>query len=214
MKQSNVKFLFAGLVATGCCLPLPEEAFLILAGVLSSQGKLDPWIALGTCLAGCLVGDAVMYQLGARFGHSLARRHPIIARFVGADREPDFEHAVQRHGFKVLLLARFMVGVRGPVYLAAGMIRMPFRRFLLIDLVCATLVVSAFFGLSYFYGEHIAAILRDAEKALTLVIVLVALGAVLFLLRRQRRRLVDHLIEATDDAPPTENRDAAQREAS
>ncbi|MBX3424961.1 MAG: DedA family protein [Pirellulales bacterium] len=217
LNPSSYFGLFLGLVATGCCLPIPEEAFLILAGVLSSQEKLDPWYAFGACLAGALVGDAIMYQIGARFGHGLAMRHPKFAKLVGADREQYFEQAVERHGFKVLLLARFMVGVRGPVYLAAGMIRMPFRRFLVLDAICATLVVAVFFGLAYFYGEEIAAILRDAEKTITLAVLLGGLAAALYFLRRQRRRLVERLMDseaeplAATEQPPA---DAPQREAS
>ena len=74
-----------------------------------------------------------------------------------------FEQAIQKHGFKIMFLARFMVGIRGPVYLAAGVVRMPFRKFLLYDLVCATLVVTTFFGLSYFYGREITEFILDAD---------------------------------------------------
>ena len=61
-----------------------------------------------------------------------------------------------------------MVGVRGPVYLAAGVVRMSFLRFIICDLVCATLVVGTFFSLSYFYGKDIYEFIRDAEKTLYL----------------------------------------------
>lgn len=206
--------IFGFLVLTGCGMPIPEEVALIVAGVLSRQGQLDPAWAFTACLAGALIGDAIMYQIGARFGHGLLVRHPKFAKLVGADREEKFERAIQRYGFRVLLLARFMVGVRGPVYLAAGMIRMPFRRFLLWDLVCATLVVGAFFGLSYYYGEHIAELLRDAEKTLTLVVLLIVLGVVFIALKRQRTKLVERLMkEGTDHeaaaGDPDDHREAS-----
>ncbi|MCA9237877.1 MAG: DedA family protein [Planctomycetales bacterium] len=212
--------IFGFLVLTGCGMPIPEEVALVVAGVLSRQGKLDPAWAFTACLAGALVGDAIMYQIGARFGHGLLLKHPKLAKLVGADREEHFEQAIHRHGFKVLLLARFMVGVRGPVYLAAGMIRMPFRRFLMWDLVCATLVVGAFFGLAYYYGQDIATLLRDAEKTFTLVVLLVVLAVVFYVLRRQRRQLVERLMrEKTDhQAKATESEDSVdspeKREAS
>jgi membrane protein DedA with SNARE-associated domain len=177
------------LVLTGCGLPIPEEVPLVLAGVLSANGRLVPEWAFMACLFGALVGDSLMYAIGYHFGHNLLREHPKFARFLRADREAQFEQAIGRHGFKVMLLSRFMVGVRGPVYLAAGVVRMPFRAFLLYDSVCATLVVGTFFGLSYAYGEQIARILRDAELTFTLVVlVLIALIA-LWMIRRHRRRL-------------------------
>ena len=155
------------LVLTGCGLPIPEEIPIIIAGVLSSQSKLQPEWAYAACLIGALIGDSVMYAIGYHFGHGLLAEHPKIGKFVGAEKEEYFEQAILRHGFKVMLLARFMVGVRGPVYLAAGVVRMPYRRFLLWDLVCATLVVSVFFGVSFVYGQEITNLIRDVEKTFT-----------------------------------------------
>src|SRR5690349_24846862 len=102
------------MVLTGCGMPVPEEVFIVGAGVLSANGELRTEFAFAACLLGALVGDAVMYGIGYRFGHGLLRRHPKFSKLLGAQREEHFERAVLRHGFKVLLLARFMVGVRGP----------------------------------------------------------------------------------------------------
>ena len=93
-----------------------------------------------------------------------------------------------------MLLARFMVGVRGPVYLAAGVVRMPFRRFILNDLICATLVVGTFFYLSFSYGEEITGLLRDAEMTLTLILLAVVGVAFLWWMRRRRQRMLDEAL--------------------
>ena len=183
------------LVLTGCGLPIPEEVPIVLAGIFSSQGELVPHWAFLACLVGALLGDAAMYAIGYHFGHGLLREHPRYGKFVGAQREEYFEQAIQKHGFKVMFLARFMVGIRGPVYLAAGVVRMPFRRFLLYDLVCATFVVATFFGLSFFYGREITEFILDAERTLTLVILAVIGFAFLWWMRRRRQRLLDEAIE-------------------
>ncbi len=187
--------IIAFLVLTGCGLPIPEEVPIVLAGVFSAQGRLEPELAFAACLFGALLGDSVMYAIGYHFGHGLVAAHPKFGKFVGAQREEYFEQAIQRHGFKVMLLARFMVGVRGPVYLAAGVVRMPFRRFLVWDLICATLVVGTFFGLSYSYGEQITRLLRDAEMKITLF-ALVFLGFVfLWWMRRRRQQQLDAALQ-------------------
>lgn len=178
------------LVLTGCGLPIPEEVPIILAGVLSAQGDLDPRWAFAACLIGALVGDSIMYFIGYHFGHGLFVQHPRFAKFLHANREAYFEDAIQRHGFKVMLLARFMVGIRGPVYLAAGVIRMPFQRFLWWDSICATLVVGAFFSLSFAYGDEIATLARDAEVALTLVVLAVCVIVGLWWLSRRTLRSI------------------------
>jgi membrane protein DedA with SNARE-associated domain len=188
------------LILTGCGLPIPEEVPIVLAGVLSAQPDgLDPWLAYFSCLVGAIVGDAVMYSIGYRFGHSLLKDHPKCARFLHAEREERFERAIQDHGLKVLLVARFMVGIRGPVYLAAGVVRMPFRRFFLMDLLAATLVVSLFFGLSYAFGEAITDSLKRVEAMFTAVILLVLLivGGILYY--RRRRTIAQALLKQPRD---------------
>ncbi len=177
------------LILTGSGLPLPEEVPIIAAGMASSVGTLHPWWAFLSCVIGALLGDVVLYAIGYHFGRSLVTRHPRIARLLHAEHEAKIEEMLRRHGLKVFFLARFMVGIRAPVYLTAGVLRMSFRRFLLIDAFCATCVVGVFFGLSYAYGERVAGWVRDSEIGLTVVVASVAacmLGV--FLWRRYRRK--------------------------
>src|SRR5690349_12116149 len=102
------------LILTGCGLPIPEEVPILAAGVLSSNGKLEPWLAFASCLGGALIGDCVMYSIGHYFGHNLLKDHKWFAKLLSAEREEKFEFLIRRHGLKVLFVARFMVGVRSP----------------------------------------------------------------------------------------------------
>jgi membrane protein DedA with SNARE-associated domain len=183
--------IFAFLVLTGCGLPVPEEVAIVLAGVLSSQGNLLAGPALAACLAGALLGDCIIYAVGRRWGPGLLVSHPRFARLLRADREAKFEEAIERHALKVLLLARFMVGIRGPVYLAAGAVRMPFRRFVLYDVLGVTMVAGGVFGLSYAYGDNVFQWIRHAEWTIT-VAVLAAVAAIGIYLYRRHRRSTTH----------------------
>jgi membrane protein DedA with SNARE-associated domain len=179
--------IVALLVLAGCGLPIPEEVPIVVAGLLSAQGLLDPLLALAACLVGAVLGDCVMYAIGYHFGHNLLKDHPKLTHFVRPDREAKFEEMIRRHGLLVLFVARFMVGIRSPVYLSAGIVRIPFRRFLLMDLLCATAVVGTFFGLTYAFGEHVAALFRDVEVGLSVVaLVAIAVGVTFVLWRRRK----------------------------
>jgi membrane protein DedA with SNARE-associated domain len=175
------------LILSGTGIPIPEEVPVIAAGILASRETLDPLMAFACCLFGALIGDCVMYWVGYHFGRNVLSDHHWWARFVTPQREAQVEAQFRQHGLKVFFVARFLVGLRSPVYLTAGILQVSFRRFLLIDLVCATSVVSTFFWLTYFFGRHIAQWVGRAEVLLT-VVVSIVLACVAFYLWRRRRR--------------------------
>ncbi|MEX0978849.1 MAG: DedA family protein, partial [Pirellulales bacterium] len=180
--------IIAVLVLTGMGLPVPEEVVVVAAGIASSVGTLNPWWAFLSCLVGALGGDALLYAIGYHFGPSLITRHPRLAQLLHAEREARIEQMIRRHEVKVFFLSRFMIGVRAPVYLAAGILRIPFHRFVLIDSVCATTVVGLFFWLSYAYGDRLTNLIRQSEIWLTLTVAILLCAAVCYYLWRRRRR--------------------------
>ena len=137
--------IFLFIASTGCGMPIPEEAAIVVAGVLSAQGHLHWGIAFAACLAGAIVGDSFMYAIGYRWGHGIFTSHPRFAKLLAAENEQQFQQAIEDHALKVMLLARFLIGIRAPVYVMTGVVRMPFRRFLMYDVISASLVVGVVF---------------------------------------------------------------------
>lgn len=189
VSHSSYLLLILVLALTGAGLPIPEEVLVITAGIMASHGQWNPWLAFAACLLGALAGDCVMYAIGYYFGRNVVREHRYWARLVTPQREAQVEEKIARHGLKVLFLARFLVVFRSPVYLAAGILRLPFRRFFVFDLFCATAVIGTFFLLSYHYGQTITQWIRSAEILVTVVVVVVVLTAGLHLWRLHRQRV-------------------------
>ena len=207
--------IFLGMVLTGLGLPIPEEAFVLFAGMAAAQGVLkNPVLALATCFAGAIVGDMITYMLGRHFGYGVLREHPIIAKHLTPERERHLEQLIKRHGFKVFFISRFLVGVRSPVYLTAGILRVPMWWFLLVDTFSATVVVGSFFGLSYFFADRMQVWwqwIRQAELALTVVIITAGLIAFVLLYRKYKQKthgqpevLLDQALRCHDGKQPTE----------
>jgi membrane protein DedA with SNARE-associated domain len=198
------------MILTGCGLPMPEEVAIIAGGALAAGGQLDPWLTLGSLLLGAILGDCVMYAIGHHFGRRIVKSNRLCAAYLTPEREKKVEALLSRHGAKVLFFARFLVGIRGPIYITAGILKMPFRKFILADLVCATIVVSLFFGLSYYYGQTIINIIHNGEGVFTLVVVTVAvIGGGAFLWYQLRRKkmpgmqiLADAQVAASSDNLP------------
>jgi membrane protein DedA with SNARE-associated domain len=194
---------FVFIALTGCGLPIPEEAAVVVAGVLSSQGQLDWRIAFAVCLAGAVVGDSCMYAIGYRWGHGLFTAHPRFAKLFATENDQQFQKAVEVHALKVMLVARFLVGVRAPVYVMTGIVRLPFRRFLIYDVISASLVVGVVFGLSYLFGEQVSDWVQHAEKRATIVVVLIVAAVLGILYYRYREQVMEFVFGR--ETPKAEN---------
>jgi len=181
------------LILTGCGLPIPEEVIIIAAGVMS-KGTLNPWMALACCLIGAVTGDVVMYALGRKFGRRILQRRGYLHSLLSAEREQEIEDKFRRHGMKVLFAARFLAGIRSPIYITAGILKVPFRRFLIADTLCALIVIPLFFGVAYIFSEHIHLLwqwLRRAELAAAITLVLGAVAAWIIVRYVRKRRAAE-----------------------
>ena len=176
------------LVLTGSGLPIPEEVPIVAAGVLAAKGHLDPWWALAACVVGALLGDLLVYSGGRLLGRNFFRKHKWFALLLHEDREKQMEDLIRRHGWKVFFAARFMIGVRAPVYMAAGVMRVPLLRFLLMDGIAATVVVAIVFGLSYHYGPTIGRLVHEFTIGATILGIAAVLAAIAFFWWHRRRR--------------------------
>ncbi len=192
------------LILTGSGLPIPEEVPIIAAGVLAASNTLNPWGALACCLCGAIGGDTIMYWIGYHFGRGVLREHSWWARFVTPKRECQVERMFERHGLKVFFVARFLVALRSPVYLTAGILRVSFRRFLVIDLICASAVVCTVFGLAYYFGDDIRKLIHKTQVLGTIAAVLAVAAVAFYLWRRYQHRhgLVNRPCTEKADPPP------------
>jgi membrane protein DedA with SNARE-associated domain len=200
------------LVLTGAGLPIPEEVPVIAAGVASHSGQMVAWRALACCLLGVVAGDCILYSIGYHFGRSLLNEYHWFSRSLTPEREKKIERLIALHGWKVFLVARLLVFIRSPVFVTAGILHMPFRKFLAIDAFCATIVVTTFFMLSYGFAAHIDVIwhwIHSSQYAITILVVLSGVGvAVWFLIKRRlRSKLEDPVVAGTASPSPVERRE-------
>ena len=112
------------LILGGLGLPIPEEAPIILAAVLSRNGQMQVPLALASCLAGVLLGDLVVYFLGFFYGEKVLSL-PLTRRLLTRQREEQIKGYFHRHGFKILVSGRFVPGFRTAAYLTAGILKLP-----------------------------------------------------------------------------------------
>ena len=200
IEQTSYLGIVLFLTLTGIGLPVPEEVPIVAAGVASKAEALKWYYALPACMVGALLGDSLMYAIGRFFGARILKEHPWWSGFLTPEREKTIEDLLKKHGIKAFFVARFLVGLRSPFYLTAGILRVKYRWFLLADFICASVVIGGFFGLAYLFGDRITGLIQSAEKGLTIVVILAALAALavvaFFSFRKRRIRMLDQDPEA------------------
>ncbi|HXG03270.1 MAG TPA: DedA family protein [Candidatus Binatia bacterium] len=172
--------LFVGLV-------VPGDTVAILAGVLVSAEVLDMPETLTVAFAGAVVGDSIGYELGRHLGRPWLLRH---GHRFGFHRRvfARLERLFARHGGKAIVIARFIGFVRALAPFVAGSSRMPYRWFLLFNLVGAALWAVAYVSLGYLVGESWRVAERWVGRVGVVAAVVVVTLAVLTLRRWSRRR--------------------------
>ena len=125
------------------------------------------WIpALGSCFAGVLVGDFVVYFLGFFYGEKVLSL-PLTRKFLTRAREAQIKGYFHRHGVKILILGRFAVGFRTAAYLTAGILRLPTLKLFLTDLFAASFSTLLMFGLGYAFATKVEEGFNEAKHYIT-----------------------------------------------
>ncbi len=162
-------------------LSIVEGPIVTLAcGVLISIGRLNPIVAFGVVIAGDLIGDAILYSLGRWGGARVLRFLRSHGRI--AARVRDLEDQLSREVDRVLVIGKLTHTLGALVLLAAGMIRMPFARFMTAGLGSTLLKSFALLAAGYWIGSSYQLILDHSAYAFGILLLLgaAALWAVLF----------------------------------
>ena len=129
------------LMLCGLGAPLPEEAALIPAGVMlaNPDNGLNFVHMTLVCTSAILLGDALPFVLGKRYGLSILKLR-WVSKVLHPERFASFERRFAEHGNWAIFTCRFLPGLRLPGYFIAGTLKMSFLRFLVLD--CAGVVIS------------------------------------------------------------------------
>lgn len=164
-----------GVVLSTLILPLPEELALLGAGYVAHQGSISltgAWLASWSAI---VVGDTTTYCVGRFFLERLLRTR-LGKKVVSPSMREWAEGLVQKHGFRAILLGRFLVAFRGPVYLAIGAAKYPGWRFTLINSAVGLVEVALIVGAGYLFGQS-----HKLAKEVKWIEIAVGVGLALFL---------------------------------
>jgi len=165
------------LLVENAGVPVPGETVLLLASFMAYAERdlrLSWIIAVGTIAA--TLGDNLGFALGYYGGRPLLERYQSVFR-IPRKTLARGENLFARFGAVTVFFARFVFGMRiitGPL---AGVLRMPWRRFLLFNFLGAVVWVTVISSVGYLFGRHWERLQRGVSQFDLGVALLVVLAA-------------------------------------
>ena len=144
--------------------------------MLIGLGELSGPYALACAALGAFVGDGLSFQIGRRWGPQLRTHWPFRKFPQLLDRG---ETMFRRNALKSILIARYVGPIRPFVPAIAGMLKMPWRRYLPASALAAVSWAALFLVPGWVLGEAydaVAAVAGRLALVLGLLLVVMALA--------------------------------------
>ncbi|TGK05604.1 DedA family protein [Leptospira langatensis] len=182
--------VFFTLLLCGFGLPIPEDISLVSGGVLAGLGYANEHVMFAVGMAGVLAGDGSVFLLGRIFGEKVLKL-PFVAKYLTPERFSKVQERFSQYGNWVVFMARFMPGLRMPIYLTAGTSdRISFFRFLLLDAFAAAISVPIWVYLGNYGARNLDQLRTWVHQGQITVFVLLgalAIALVAFVYLRKKR---------------------------
>ena len=178
--------LFASVLGRQACLPVPASLLVLAAGALVGLGKLNPMAVVFCALGAFLIADIVWYEAGRIWGKQ------ILYRFCKAAHNPricldKMVHVFDRHGLKVLLISKFVIGVDSITSPLSGITQVRRVTFLAFDSAGALFWLIAYMGVGYAFRDRLDHIAKYSQISALIAGIIVVAGVVALSLRTATR---------------------------
>jgi membrane protein DedA with SNARE-associated domain len=167
-------------------IPVPGETVLILAAVYAGSGRLNIALVALLGFAGALLGDNIGFAIGHFGGRPLVERYGRYI-FITPERLNKATQFFERHGGKIIIVARFIEGLRQANGIIAGISGMHWARFLVFNAIGAALWVIVWTSVGYFAGSNIDTIYNEATRYSRYLAVAFLVLVVAYIVRRVMR---------------------------
>lgn len=169
--------------------PVPGDSTMLFGFFLVGRGDLPLWLAFGAALAGSTAGALLAYRIGYRVGG----RYFFLARSARAGSvRATLERWFERYGARIVVVNRFLPGVRAFFLFLAGMRRLPLGQVMLYASISnlGLLLMFAFLGTRLGQAwDEVERGFRAAFLGLGLLLLAGLLGWVVMVLRQRGERV-------------------------
>jgi len=186
LAQHDYWVLIGAVMGRQACLPIPANLLFVAAGAMAHSGRLSLSGTVGISVLAFLLADFAWYEAGRELGDK-------VLHFVcGLSQDPgSCTHRAtgvfSKHGVRILLISKFIVGLDAVAAPLAGRARVPAIQFLMFDALGAALWTSAYATLGYIFSNQLDRVATHLVRIGAFLTVAVALGLSFYLLRKCAR---------------------------
>ena len=155
--------IFLLLILGGVGFPFPEDATLLLSGILMANAVIRPLPAFLVVYSGLLITDFFLYSAGRKYGRRLVE-HRRFQRILSPDQLLKLEEKFKKWGTTVIFLGRHILGFRAQIFLVAGVMRMSVIKFLMADAISALFTIGLWGAIGYLGGNSIQILKNDMKR--------------------------------------------------
>jgi membrane protein DedA with SNARE-associated domain len=169
--------VFVALLICGFGVPMPEDIALVTGGVIAGLGFANEHVMVVVGLAGVLAGDGITFTFGRTYGERITRL-PLLRRVLTPSRIAQAKDKFTTYGSWVMFVARFLPGLRTPVFFTAGMTRrVSFAKWFVMDGLAAAVSVPIWVYLGYYGAKNFEQLFEMVAHGKNITIGLLLAGA-------------------------------------
>ena len=183
---------------------LPGETAVVLGGVLASRGHLSLATLTAVVVVAAVTGPIVGYEIGRRMGDRLFAARA-MRRLPGGPHRA--RQALRDRGGLAVMLGRFVAFVRAVMPAAAGAVRVPYRTFLIYNVLGGLVWGVGYCLLGYLAGSAYGAVERRVGTGLAVAVALILVAALGVWVVRRHRALASGGTEPESAAPASQAAD-------
>lgn len=148
-------YIFGLFMLAGFNIPVSEDVLIIAGAIISVRFAPENAVLLFVaCYMGAYLSDLICYWLGRSLGLKILSVKP-FSKLVDKSKIETMAGFFTKYGIATLFFGRFIpFGVRNALFLSAGISKMNFIKFAIVDLLACTVTSAILFSLGRVFAEN------------------------------------------------------------
>jgi membrane-associated protein len=174
---------------------LPGDSLLVTAGLYAAATEtLNPALLIPLLTCAAILGNSSGFLIGRKAGQTLYNRPQ--SRFFRRDHLLKTKEFYDHYGNITIVLAQFMPFARTFAPVVAGIAEMPYRRFIMFNVIGAICWITSMILLGYYLGSTIPGIESNIEYVIGIIVFISILPILI--------KYIQHRIRSSTATPPND----------